>query len=172
MHQKLVTIATFSDQFQAELARQRLDEAGIPASLNGEATAGAFAGLGRSFSTIKLEVREEDLDRARDLLGEPPSPMQPDAPGVPAGPEDREEVEPEPDPDSTEALLARAWKAAVLGMFLCPPCLHVYSLWLIARVAGRPDDISPEGTFKMYAALVLDGLVLVAAAFIARAMFS
>lgn len=55
-------------------------------------------------------------------------------------------------------------------MFLFPPCLHVYSLWLIARVAARSEDISPEGTLKMYAALVLDGLVVVAAALILRAI--
>ncbi|MBI1916039.1 MAG: DUF2007 domain-containing protein [Planctomycetes bacterium] len=170
MHQNLVTVETFSDQFQAELARQRLEQAGIPTYLNGEATTGAFVGLGRSFSTIKLEVREEDLERARELLAKPPPGMPPDVPGVSTGPEDQDEVEPEPDPDSTEALTARAWRAAVLGMLLFPPCLHVYSLWLIARVAARPDDISPEGTLKMYAALVLDGLILVAAAFIVRAM--
>lgn len=107
MHENLVTVETFSDQVRAELARQRLEQAGIPTYLNGEATTGAFVGLGRNFSTIKLEVREEDLERARELLAEPPSDMRPDAPGTPDGPDAQEEVE--PDPDSTEALTARAW---------------------------------------------------------------
>ena len=172
MHEDLVTVATFSNPAQAELAQQRLEQAGIPAHLKGAAATGAFVGLGGSFSTIKLQVREEDLERARELLASPPPHARPALSEAPAGTEDQadDDSEPEPDPDSTEALAARAWRAAIFGMILCPPTLHVYSLWLIARIAARSDDLSQEGTLKMYAALFVDGVIVVAAALILRAL--
>jgi hypothetical protein len=72
MHEGLVTVETFSDPSQAELAQQRLEQAGIPAYLKGAATTGESVEPGGSFSTIKLQVREDDLERARELLASPP----------------------------------------------------------------------------------------------------
>ncbi len=172
MHQKLVTAETFNDPVQAELARTRLEEAGIPTCLNGEATTGAFMGLGGSFATVKLEVREEDLERARELLAKPPPHTRPDPSDAASVEAEAEEVEPEPDPDSTEALAVRAWRATLIG--LLPPLwvfLHIYSLWLLVKLSSRPDEVSPAGMRRVYGALAIDGFVLVGVALVIRSMF-
>jgi hypothetical protein len=40
--------------------------------------------------------------------------------------------------DSEETVqVHRAWRAAVLGLFLCPPLLHIYALWLLIPLARR-----------------------------------
>src|SRR5262249_28016422 len=65
MPEKLVTLTTFHSPVEAELARNRLGEEGIPAFLTDEAGAGLF---GASLGTIKLQVVEADVCRAREVL--------------------------------------------------------------------------------------------------------
>src|SRR5438132_290590 len=115
MNEKLVSAETFSDPKQADVARQRLEAAGIPVYLNGALATGPITGPGADGTAIKLEVREEDLERARELLT--------------AGPADEGEDEEEPyDPESPENLALHAWRAALIGLITLPLILHVYSL--------------------------------------------
>jgi len=62
---------------------------------------------------------------------------------------------------SLDAIATRAWRAAVLGLFLCPPLLHLYSLWTLARLAMMPGELSPAGLRKVYFSLLIDGVVVV-----------
>jgi DNA-binding response OmpR family regulator len=67
MPDKLVTLATFSKTYEAELARNRLEAEGAAAHLSGEASADLW-NLGTYFDTVQLQVAEADLERAGDIL--------------------------------------------------------------------------------------------------------
>ena len=80
--------------------------------------------------------------------------------------EERDEEAEEEDADravawTAEKLASRSLRAALLGLVLCPPLLHLYSLWLLYRLMSLPDELSPAGTRKVYAALAIDGLVVI-----------
>src|SRR5262249_5763157 len=138
------------------VARQRLEAAGIPVYLNGALATGPITGPGADGTAIKLEVREEDLERARELLT--------------AGPADEGEDEEPYDPESAENLALRAWRGALIGLITLPFILHVYSLWLLVKLANHPEEVSPAGMRRVYGALAIDGFVLVGVALIIRSM--
>jgi hypothetical protein len=68
---KLVTVMTFNQHFEAHLAKNYLENEGIPSIVSGELTTetlfGNPVGLG---DQIILQVREEDAQRATVLLAE------------------------------------------------------------------------------------------------------
>jgi hypothetical protein len=66
MPESFVTVATFEKAAEAQLARNRLEEEGIDAFLEGAETAVMFANPGG----VKLQVAAEDEDRARAILGQ------------------------------------------------------------------------------------------------------
>lgn len=63
---KLVTIRTFGDYFSAHVTQQSLDAYGIPSSLLNDNMGTVFMPL--AVGGIKLQVREEDKERALTLL--------------------------------------------------------------------------------------------------------
>jgi hypothetical protein len=66
MSDKLVTIATFPEPMEANMARSALESAGIEVFLNGE-TANSMIPVA---FTAQLQVRQEDEAAARRLLEE------------------------------------------------------------------------------------------------------
>jgi hypothetical protein len=67
-HSRLVTVAAFNSPVEADLARSQLEEAGIASVLADEATAGNFWVLVNAVGGVKLQVFEQDLTRAREIL--------------------------------------------------------------------------------------------------------
>ena len=65
---ELVTIERYQDTLEAELARGRLDSAGITSFLNGE-EAGHLYGTGMGM--LQLQVAEEDEEDARAIMNDP-----------------------------------------------------------------------------------------------------
>ncbi len=65
----LVTIATYSDVPQAELARERLELEGIRAFVLNETTAGVMPYLVNALGGIRLQVAPGDATRAKEILG-------------------------------------------------------------------------------------------------------
>jgi hypothetical protein len=65
----LVTIATFPDVPEAELAKERLQLEGIDAWVFAENTAGLMPFLNPATGGIRLQVEPKDADRAREILG-------------------------------------------------------------------------------------------------------
>ena len=161
MIERLITVGIYSDSIKAHLESNRLEAAGIPTYLEGEDTASAFIGIGAGFVQIKLNVAEHDAERARELLASPPR-DEPDT-GIQTEPD---EPVPSEDLDSSDALIERAWRAALFGLFTLPLLLHIYSLVVIGVVAGRDEELSETTTRKMYWALGIDGIVLVGGAVI------
>jgi Putative prokaryotic signal transducing protein len=194
MNDHLVTVATFANLLQAELAKNRLEAEGIPAFLaDVESTLALLAG---NMSGVKVTVNERDARRATAVLAalddesdaEPIRPLtewicphcdteiepgfdvcwscgnplqaQPGAffaPKTAADPALKENItrtlppsrpgsisqgpEDELVQDSEETVqVNRAWRAAVLGLFLCPPLLHIYAMCHQATLLGCRHD--------------------------------
>jgi hypothetical protein len=65
----LVTVATFSDAPEAQLARERLELEGIRAFVFDDQTAGVMPFLAGSMGGVRLQVAPEDEQRSREILG-------------------------------------------------------------------------------------------------------
>lgn len=180
----LVMLARFGSPAEARIALALLQEAGIQATLEGEAAGNNLNYLGTALGGVKLLVREEDADRAAEVLSD--GDEEPHPPGenpwkCPAcgaqvsddadvcwscgtarqdaeatergiccagcGTHNRESAltcavcgadlsapnrrEKEPDdlePNEAAIALRRAWRASIVGLVLCPPLLHIYSI--------------------------------------------
>jgi hypothetical protein len=66
---ELVTVATFSDAPEADLARQRLELEGIPAFVMDAQTAGVMPYLAGAMGGVRVQVEPKDLQRAKEILG-------------------------------------------------------------------------------------------------------
>jgi len=72
MSENWVTVATFQLQTQASLAKSVLESAGIECWLRDENVARLYPGAhGSVFGGIKLQVRPEDEEAARQMLHRP-----------------------------------------------------------------------------------------------------
>lgn len=69
MSDEPTTVATFSGSFEANLAKSRLEEAGIRAFITGEAIESTWH-LGGAFGGVKLLVAEKNVAEAKTLLAE------------------------------------------------------------------------------------------------------
>lgn len=70
MYDRLVVIRSFSNEFDAGLARAELEAANIPCHLLSDGTGGVHPHL--QFSRgIRLAVREADAEAAREVLDTP-----------------------------------------------------------------------------------------------------
>jgi len=68
-------------------------------------------------------------------------------------------VEPATPPADTargDAQALRAWRAAVIGLLICPPVLNLYSAWLLLELAFGDDPLSSAGTRNYYLAWLVD----------------
>jgi hypothetical protein len=65
---ELVTVGQYGETMQAELAKARLDSAGIPSFLVGENTAMLY---GTGLGGLKLQVSPQDEADARNILADP-----------------------------------------------------------------------------------------------------
>jgi hypothetical protein len=65
----LITVATFPDVPQAELARERLGLEGIQAFVFDEQTGAVMPYMVGSMGGIRLQVAPGDAEKAREILG-------------------------------------------------------------------------------------------------------
>lgn len=167
---KLVTIATFEQSARAHLARGVLEEAGIKAVVTDEAVVTMDWLLGGAVGWVKVQVLEENADRAVAVLEE--------ALGIDAGPVDEaalaaeaeaageadaaEKLQPEPvavapiaevGTVASEALserdeyARRAFLAAFFSLAFAP--LWFYALYLFFNAAFGIGLISDAGRKKV-----------------------
>src|SRR2546423_10275041 len=68
MSDRLVTVASFSVPYEADLARGLLETEGITAFLAGDMAASTLAGVGGPIGRVDLQVRETDAQRAAGIL--------------------------------------------------------------------------------------------------------
>ena len=127
---QLVQLARFHSSQEASIARSRLDADGIRSELSGEAMAGWFWHFGSAIGGVGLLVNEEDVQRASDILGE--SDAISDTPDIDFGDDSTDERD-DVDARQLPGDLIRAWRASIIGIFLLPPILNLYSMWLLLR---------------------------------------
>jgi hypothetical protein len=65
----LITVASYPDAAEAELARERLELEGVAAFVIGGQTAGVMPFLTGPTGGVRLQVGRLDADRAREILG-------------------------------------------------------------------------------------------------------
>jgi hypothetical protein len=140
MGRRLVTIATFDQAAQAQLAKNVLDEAGIQAAVGDENLVAMDWLLSNAVGGVKVQGGEEDADRAVAVLeeklgargeglGTAVSPEELAAEAEAATPDAGEEPEPaerpaadEPEPplspDSRDEFARRGAFTAILGLML------------------------------------------------------
>jgi Putative prokaryotic signal transducing protein len=176
MPESFVTVATFETPMEAQLARNQLDEEGIDAFLEGAETVVMFTNLGGAMGGVKLQVAAEDARRAQAILGQrlqsPDKPVRDDygldreasKTAIRARAFDVDEEEEELPESAADATARRAWRAAVIGLLVFPPLLHVYSLWQLLQIPAAEDQLSDAGKRRLYAAVALDAIVFGAAA--------
>jgi Putative prokaryotic signal transducing protein len=161
MPDDLRTVARYASVAEANIARNALDAAGIPAWVADELTLTADPLFSGAVNYIKVQVRADDLERAEQVLAEDAPAIDPDV-----AEEAGETEEPGAGPDefppesSGERLVRFAYRAAFLGLLACPPMCHLYSLGLLLYVAAFHGDLPPAANRQFYIALMLDVLVI------------
>jgi hypothetical protein len=187
MPDHLVTIASFSTPEEAALARNFLETRGIKAFLTDEETVGMFWHLGNAVGGVKLQVADDDQDRAQLALEQRdgPSPESPEH-GIAEGrtcpmcgttfsdeyddcpecgpPEDVLKEESETSITTPEVVagaeaddLARRALRASVFGLLFAP-IGLYALWLLLDITRYSGELSPTGLRKVIFAV---GLVIV-----------
>lgn len=161
---RLITVETYNNAMQASLARNYLEAAGVRCVLADEvAVTSGFSGLTNAIGGIKLQVGEEDLERACDLLdavdnqhrAEPKPETSVVAEAESAG--DNVSVEPKPgvaDEDEDEPPLnarednaERAYRAVLVGCMILP--LQLYASWVLLDVWQSDLPIRPAVQRKL-----------------------
>src|SRR5262249_15778290 len=141
MGDDLVTVATYWSPTEAHLARNRLEEAGISATLADELMVAMNWDLTNAVRGIKIQVLRRDIERAEAVLSEPMgNEIASDEPeAVPeeerdGGREEGEWEESDSDaaPNDRQRLAERALRGAVLGLMFLP--FQVWVFWLLLKV--------------------------------------
>src|SRR5262245_60532836 len=127
MSDSLVTIAAFWSPVEADLARNRLEAAGIQAFLANAVTVGMYWHLSNAVGGVRLQVREGDAEEALAVLAEQPAAA--------------EAEESEPVLTSREQNADRAFRGAVLGLLFLP--LQLYVFWLLLKVFISDEHLDP-----------------------------
>jgi hypothetical protein len=171
--QIMVTIATFGEPLEANLAKGYLESAGIPAFLADEQTVGIAWHLTNAIGGIKLQVADDRADEAQSILAERSS-TKPDAPEplditdttdapdatIPdpsptlsyeaAGTEDEQGLE----PTNRERNADRAWRGALFGLLFFP--LELYVFWLLIKVFTSDERVNPRQLRRALMAAVIN----------------
>lgn len=178
MGTRLVTVATFDQVVQAQMAADALRAAGIDAAVSDAELVSMDWLLGQAVGGIKVQVRDEDADRAVGELnrtfgehgegfgGPPAAPGGEPAPEfttdendepVPVpdfrlGPEDA--IPPPPDPYSRDGYARRA--ALVVWLTGIVPPAWFFAVYYFLNAAFGEGELSPRGRFN----LILAGVVI------------
>src|SRR5262245_12881907 len=113
MSDRLVTLATFPTVVEAALARNILQDGGIPAQITQDTANWMMSGM---FESVTLSVRESDVERADALLEEAlNSPLEVEEEPPDTGEEQLASEFAENLPDRSPAADAPAWTCVACG---------------------------------------------------------
>jgi hypothetical protein len=179
MGTKLVTVATFDQVVQAQMAADALRAAGIDTMVADAETVSMDWLLSTAIGGIKVQVREEDAERAVEELGRrfgergegfgaeaadepdegedrPPEPEPADEPGPPAAPASRDDY------------ARRLVRAAVFGLFVPP--VWFFAVYLFLNAAFGDGTLTEAGRNKLFVGTFVLALGF-PVAFLALALF-
>lgn len=152
MSGELVTVATYNTSYEASMAKNCLQAAGVRAILADDITVGMAWHLGNALGGVKLQVQAEDAERAEQILAEvrPETGVETDV--AEGGEVDEHEAEGRPEfmpeepsrPPSNwrEENARRAVRCALLGLLLWP--LQLYAFWLLMKVLVSEEPLTAE----------------------------
>jgi hypothetical protein len=163
MADKHVIVASFPTPHEAQLAKMQLESADIPAYVSDEMTVGMVWHMGTALGGVKLHVAEADAQRAEAILSGSDPTDKADHP-LEATPyrkhgrseQDLDGISPTRHGDDAAR---RAFRAAIVGLFLCPGVVHIYSIGLV--LSARSLKLSASGRRNLIAAASVDAAVLV-----------
>ncbi len=168
MADRLVTIATYWNLIEANLAKSRLQEAGLRVTIADDEMVGALWHLSNAISGVKIQVLECDADAALAALqlheDEYEDPDFEDAP-EPELPSVEEEIaedvpetavaqEPETVLNRRQENAAHAYRCAMFGLVLFP--LQFYVSWLLLKVYLSDDPLGIEARGKVIIAAIIN----------------
>lgn len=143
---KEVVVATFDSPHEAELVRVYLASREIESSLKDD----TLVGLAQLYSTalggVKVLVDAEDFEAAEEAIRKYRR-----ADGKRR--KRRRRV-------SEDDIARRAFRAAIIGIFVCPGAFHVYAIWLVTTL--RANRLTKSGRRSAIAAVVVSALALLA----------
>jgi hypothetical protein len=161
MTDDLRTVARYASVAEANIARNALDAAGIPAWVADELALTADPLFSGAVNYIKVQVRQSDLERAAEVLEEKADPIDPQIAEQADEPEEPGSGPDEFPPETPgERSVRFAYRAALIGLLACPPLLHLYSLGLLLYVGAVYGDLPPAANRQFYIALLIDILVI------------
>ena len=145
MTDTIVTLKSYSDPVEANIAKSALEEKGIPCQLADEEMVNMAWHMGNAIGGVKLLVNESDEENARAILSERKLRKRSysHSRSFP-----RTTAEDEIDqPTSREETAERAFRAVVLAIFLFP--VHLYVSWILWDVFQSKERL--EGSYRVKA---------------------
>jgi hypothetical protein len=132
----LVTLTRCDQLITAQLLCGRLDAEGIECLIPDEHVANQTWHLSRAIGGIRVQVRQADLERAKQILAEP---------GCEVAAQPKQEPRPNGAHDEDDGTIGpgdraayRAMRVALVSLWLLG-LIHPYSLLLAVRALGRQD---------------------------------
>ena len=157
-----VLLDSFPTPHAAHLAANALRAVNIEVRIANESAVSALPHLETALGGVKLYVREADYDdAARILHGDADLVEQPyrEHADSLAPPDDESDDDSAlAQPTGYDDMATRAFRASVVGLFLCPLVLHAYSLSLLLRLPGS-KGISKQALQRARVAWVINGVV-------------
>jgi hypothetical protein len=154
-------VATYGNVAEAHAVRNELEAAGIPAQVTDEIAGSSLFYVGSALGGVKLVVREKDVPAARKILAELDAAGERAETDEAMDGDERQREDPDDEYDTPavrekDAQAGRIGRAAVLGPFLCPPLLNIYSLILIAQNSDLASDADESVRRKIRWALIIN----------------
>jgi hypothetical protein len=156
----VVTLARFGELTAAQLLRGRLDAEGIECLLPDEVMAAQTWHLQGAIGGIRVQVRQADLERAKEILAEPGAADLLAEAGLARGVAETGKAKSTLEDDQDDGTISagdraafRALRVALVSLWLMG-LIHPYSLWLSVRALGR-DDLTAWGKRRAGIGLVV-----------------
>ena len=158
MSDELITVATFEELARATLAKNRLEDAGIRAVLADQEMMAMAPLYAVAIGQIKLQVLARDASKAQQaLMSRGPQESSPAA-----------TVDSDPVLTQREKNADRAFRGAVLGLFLLP--LQLYVSWLLANLFLDRGEWSQQKRRQASLALLINLAGLIELSYVAIMM--
>ncbi len=161
----LVTIATYPNPVEGEIACEFLCSEGFSAQIANQAMQTAILGAGNPLVRIELKVPPAEAAAALRCLQEQQAAMRPSEEvadrQAPSGPEvapPRSDGMYRTDWNERERLVERAYRCSVLGPFVPIPFLSWYALFCTVRALGRKEPLRPSQQRRLVVATVVSSL--------------